>query len=213
MARGKKLERGYCQVCGVDVAVYPDGLVVRHKDRETRDEPPYGWCDGSNQESQEMRDMPLVDPNTPVVDLTSNHTVGVTGDYFSFMTDEEKAAMRRKRIMDHPLSQWWMTLAEEDLEALLPKAREYSAYDLIMVGRGLGDMISSDLTAANDYSNGDAAAAEIACWFYILGKVGRAIGAIKEGRLPSLDTADDGRIYFTMIRRIRECGAWPGVDA
>jgi hypothetical protein len=208
MIRGK-MERGHCQHCKAEVSIYPDGDVYSHKDRETTGEPPYDWCVGSREESQEMRDMPLVDP-------TDNHIGAASGYTPSTTTKQEQAEARRQAIHEHPLGLWWFKLAEQDLETLLPKADEYSAYDLTMIGRGLGDMIGSGLAKPeahyDELFTGDAEAAEIACWFYALGKIGRAIGAIKEGRLPSMDTIADLRIYATMIARIRQVGAWPGVS-
>jgi hypothetical protein len=143
---------------------------------------------------------------------TDNAVIAGTGDYWSFTTTEQRAEAAQRRlaqILETPLGRWWVELAENDLAAVLPKAKEYSAYDLILVGRATGDMLGNQLTTPDEDGDGDRNAAEIACWFYILGKIGRAIGAIKEGRMPSRDTADDVRIYATMIARIKETGGWP----
>jgi hypothetical protein len=101
------------------------------------------------------------------------------------------------------LSKWWIELAHADLRATLPKAIEYSSHDLVMTGRLMQVLVGD----GDGWSVGPA---ELTCWFYLLSKVTRAIGAIKDQNQPSEDTIRDIRVYATMIARIRANGRWPG---
>lgn len=103
------------------------------------------------------------------------------------------------------LRHWWLTLAESDLEMLIPKAISYSAHDLRLTGHVLADLFR---IAPVD----DAFAAELACGVYLMSKVTRVLGAYREGRLPELDSITDSRVYATMMARIRSSGGWPGWD-
>lgn len=182
-----RFRRGVCSNCGREIAYRTSNqLLVRHNNA-SGDE-----CGGTGQR------------------VASNDNMapfGASGGWFTFEKTEPTPD-------ESELAQWWRRLGESDIARMAPKAHEYSAYDLVMIGRAVGDMIGSGLAQPqavyDEMESGDPAAAEIACWFYILGKVGRAIGAIKEGRLPSEDTAEDVRIYATMVARIKDVGAWPG---
>jgi hypothetical protein len=44
--------------------------------------------------------------------------------------------------------------------------------------------------------------------FYLLGKVARVMGALKDGRSPTSDTWYDAHIYSMMGLRIQEVGYW-----
>ncbi len=181
-----RYERGTCPVCHREIAYRTSNqLLVRHNN-------------GSGDECEGTGQRVASDDNTA--------PFGASGGFFAF----EKTEPTRD---ESELAQWWRRLGESDIARMAPKAHEYSAYDLVMIGRATGDMVGQTALIGSDYDDygfNDAAAAEIACWFYILGKVGRAIGAIKEGRLPSEDTAEDVRIYATMVARIKDVGAWPG---
>jgi hypothetical protein len=52
-------------------------------------------------------------------------------------------------------------------------------------------------------------ATEIGIWGYLVGKVARWTGAIKEGRRVSEDTIFDINIYSKMAMRNRDVGGWP----
>jgi hypothetical protein len=97
---------------------------------------------------------------------------------------------------------WWRQLTEADIAATAPKATEYSSADLTIMGDALRQWHP---TGAHDASAGE----EMAVVFYLLGKIARAIGAYREGHLPSDDTLDDIRIYAVMLTRIRQKGTWP----
>lgn len=105
--------------------------------------------------------------------------------------------------MKQVLSDWWLDRAHQDIEGVVPKAVEYSAVDLIEYGRTLALIM--------DYKGEvtDEVATEIGIWGYLVGKVARWTGAIKEGRRVSDDTIHDIDIYAKMAQRNRDVGGWP----
>jgi hypothetical protein len=98
------------------------------------------------------------------------------------------------------LTTWWAEQAGEEIAKMGPKAVEYGAYDLTLVGAIMQDTMGL-------YR--DVNLAELACWFYIFGKIGRVVGALRVGAAPSDDTILDIGIYSRMIQRIRQSGGWP----
>lgn len=100
------------------------------------------------------------------------------------------------------LKEWWEKQTEKELEGLLPKARAYGALDLEAIGHVLSRML--DMQAATQ-----AQKQELACYFYLLGKVGRMASAYAAGERPEDDTLLDAGIYARMMQRIRETGKWP----
>jgi len=105
-------------------------------------------------------------------------------------------------ILGEGLEQWWQQQSEKEIEGLLPKAKKYGAYDLEAIGHLLCHMLGKkEATTAEK--------AELACYFYLLGKVGRMASAYAAGELPSEDTLLDAGIYARMMQRIRETGKWP----
>lgn len=105
------------------------------------------------------------------------------------------------------LFQWWMEFAAATGVAVVPKAIEYSSEDLYILGREMAETMAMDLS---DMSRGQLE--EMGIFFYESGKMARWSGAIRDGRLVSLDTIRDLVIYATMAARIRETGNWPGVE-
>jgi hypothetical protein len=101
------------------------------------------------------------------------------------------------------LETWWQDKTAADIEAVVPKAVEYSAIDLIEYGRTLA------LVMGIKHAVSDEEATEIGIWGYLVGKVARWTGAIKEGRRVSDDTIHDIKIYATMAERTRDVGGWP----
>jgi len=102
---------------------------------------------------------------------------------------------------------WWLTAALGDAVAVLPKAAEYSADDLRVLGRELLELTGRDVT---EMSRGELE--QVGCYFYLQGKMARWHGAIVEGRAVSLDTLVDISIYTQMVRRIYDAGSWPGIQ-
>ncbi len=108
-----------------------------------------------------------------------------------------------KRPLAEALSDWWLANAEQAVAAVVPKAVEYSAIDLIEYGRTLA------LVMEIDHPISEEEATELGIWGYLVGKVARWTGAIKEGRRVSDDTIFDVKIYATMAERTRAVGGWP----
>lgn len=193
---GKKLPRKACPFCGLTrVAYYPaSGVVVRHvrADGEGPEEPWGYWCPYP----QMQRD--------GAADIFDNASYAVSAGPAMILGDSGPVR--------NELADWWRGVTEDDIAAMLPKAREYSAYDLILLGKATADMVGAFDPEPYEEGVPDGVYAEIGCWWYLMGKVARAIGAIKEGRLPSEDTAADARIYATMISRIKAVGGWPGIE-
>lgn len=205
-----KLPKRPCPYCGLPGSYYPGtNMQVRHiaELRNPGDTP--GWCNGTGQLGSEG--VPPINPIpvNPVDPEWFNETRG--GSAIPWVPQATKWI----EVSDRgELADWWRALAESDIAKTLPKAQDYSAYDLELIGRSTVEMF----TAAAEHlpwertGTDPAVYAEIGCWWYLLGKIGRAIGAIREGRLPSDDTCADARIYATMIARIRWAGAWPGSE-
>lgn len=101
-----------------------------------------------------------------------------------------------------PLDEWWRKASEQEIADTVPKAIEYGATDLLDIGSQLGRFMDRKLT--------DAEAAELGCWFYLIGKLARATSALERGGWPSNDTIKDAGVYLKMIQRIRSVGGWPG---
>lgn len=92
---------------------------------------------------------------------------------------------------------WWMSTAERDIDAMLPKMREYSATDLQVVGAALAPTLPVGLQIESGIA------------FYALGKTARLVGSFREGREPHVDSWDDLGVYSFMGRYAREFGRWP----
>lgn len=106
-----------------------------------------------------------------------------------------------KERLAQVLQLWWIERAEAEIKQVVPKAVEYGPNSMIEVGRAMGRMSGRDLT--------DEEAIEVACMFYICGKVGRWVDAVAHGQRPSDDTLHDIGIYVKMSQRNRDVGGWP----
>lgn len=95
---------------------------------------------------------------------------------------------------------WWIRTFEADFRQMEPKVGEYTSADLVIMGHVMAEWL--DVSPVEGQ--------EMACMFYTLGKVARAVAAYREKRLPSEDTLHDIVVYAMMARRIREVGGWPG---
>lgn len=116
---------------------------------------------------------------------------------------KEKSVNQEQVPMAEQLHDWWMNNAERAIELIAPKAVEYSAIDLIEYGRTLALVMELDHVVT------DEEATELGIWGYLVGKVARWTGAIKEGRRVSDDTIFDIKVYATMAERTRAVGGWP----
>lgn len=100
------------------------------------------------------------------------------------------------------LNDWWMDVSLSEADATVPKAVEYSSIDLTEYGRTLAMVMGRGNVS-------DEEATEIGIWGYLVGKIARWTGAIKEGRRPSEDTLLDISVYTKMAQRNRAVGGWP----
>jgi hypothetical protein len=112
-----------------------------------------------------------------------------------------KASVIKERIMAQ-------TAAE--LEAMIPKAIEYGAHDLKVMGAAMLQMLGPEAYDKVDKSGVDLLTHGqlMAVAFYELGKVARAFGSLLQGEIPKSDTSFDGRIYWIMFDQLIETGEW-----
>lgn len=95
---------------------------------------------------------------------------------------------------------WWMAQAAGEASTMVPRAVEYGAADLALMGEAMFAMMPQ--------CRGVVAGEELAIAFYTLGKVARLFGAYEQGMAPKDDTWDDLAIYARMAKYVRENGAW-----
>lgn len=109
------------------------------------------------------------------------------------------------------LRKWWVDLAREEVEKVVPKAIEYGATDLVEIGRHLREAGVKMPSFVGERER-QAIIAELGVYFYVIGKMARWADAVAHGRLVSDDTLHDIGVYVRMAQRIRAAGSWPGVD-
>lgn len=100
------------------------------------------------------------------------------------------------------LHQWWTDLANTEADEVIPKAIEYGSNSMTELGHEIAKLSGRKIT--------DAEAIELACYFYIKGKLGRWSDAIVAGTAVSDDTIKDIGVYVRMVQRVRTHGSWPG---
>jgi hypothetical protein len=106
------------------------------------------------------------------------------------------------------LAIWWMNTAWADFEKQTPKMHEYGgrrdsgSSDLIVMGDTLGTLLRWG-------GHGIEVALEMACWFYVVGKVSRLISDYQQQNPGKPDTWHDISVYAMMARRIQAVGRWP----
>lgn len=105
------------------------------------------------------------------------------------------------------IAAWWIGKAGEDATKTIPKAVEYGAVDFDLMGTFMVALIEDKLGGADDAEKARIGR-EMAVTFYLIGKMGRMIGAYAVGVMPSDDTLYDTSVYSMMLRRIRETGHW-----
>lgn len=114
---------------------------------------------------------------------------------------QPKPTTERERLA-RDLNQWWMDTAHAEAVAVVDKAVEYGANSMTELGHEIAKLSGRKIT--------DAEAIELACYFYIKGKLGRWSDAIMAGRPVSDDTLNDIGVYVRMAQRVRSNGGWPG---
>lgn len=131
-------------------------------------------------------------------------------DYDRVETDElanDKTVLLHRQIKD--LTDWWIATADSDIRTVAPKAVEYGAADLEVMGTAMQHLYPG-MGQIRDLSERRAIGLEMAIAFYALGKVARLFGAFEQGRVPNLDSWYDLAIYTGMARKVRETGSWVG---
>lgn len=106
------------------------------------------------------------------------------------------------------LLSWWESLASHDAAKTAPKAVEYGAADLDIMGQAMVALGNGAWDGATQDER-LAIGREMACAFYALGKLARIFSAFQQGRPPSDDSWFDLTVYSVMARRIRQTGIWP----
>lgn len=105
------------------------------------------------------------------------------------------------------ISEWWVKTAQRDAEKTAPKSVEYGAVDFDFMGQFMVALVADKFAGADD-AELMKVGREMAVLFYLVGKIGRQIGAYQQGIMPSDDTLLDTSVYAMMMRRIRETGRW-----
>lgn len=118
-----------------------------------------------------------------------------------------RAAEIEKQVEE--ISAWWQGVAAADAATTAPKAVEYGASDLAIMGKAMEGLFPN-LSSNPDAAEREAIGLEMATAFYALGKVARLFGAYQQGRLPGEDSWFDLTVYSMMARRIRQSGRWVG---
>lgn len=106
------------------------------------------------------------------------------------------------------LADWWMRMAEDEINMVVPKAIEYGSADLQVMGEAMIRLMPKEIVGRMDRAEKEKTGQEMAIAFYALGKVARLFGAFEQGRAPSADTWLDLGIYSRMGQRVREVGSW-----
>lgn len=128
------------------------------------------------------------------------------------VTIERTTAEQRRADLESQLYEiktWWEGLTARDIADTLPKAIEYGASDLDLMGQGVR-MLQGDVWEGGDAGERRAVGQELAILFYLQGKIARALSAASLGQRCSADTIKDIRIYAVMLQRVRETGTWVG---
>lgn len=104
------------------------------------------------------------------------------------------------------ITKWWAITAESDARITAPKAAEYGAADLAIMGKAMEGLFPGiDRFPPEER---EKIGLEMAVAFYTLGKAARLFGGYEQGRLPGDDSWFDLTVYPLMARRIREIGYW-----
>lgn len=111
-------------------------------------------------------------------------------------------AVSYRETLAADLEQWWMDTAHDEAAAVVDKAVEYGSNSMTELGHDIAKLAGRQVT--------DQQAIEMACYFYIKGKMGRWSDAIVAGRDVSDDTLGDIGVYVRMAQRVRSNGGWPG---
>lgn len=146
-------------------------------------------------------------PNHPagfICNHPSHLGVAAANESLDDVIDRHEARRRQGDPPEDSLSRWWWAKAADEIERTVPKAIEYGSTDLIDIGLMLARTMGRTID--------EEEAAELGVFFYLIGKVARWQSAIERGERPSDDTLFDIGVYVRMAQRIRDAGAWPGIE-
>jgi hypothetical protein len=152
----------------------------------------------------------LNDAERQSVNLVLDWINGLPSEWWSRnMKDDEKAKAVQEDLVGEAMkiAEWWVDTAKADAERTVPKAVEYGSADFDLMGQFMVALLGDRLAGA-DTDEKMRVGREMAVLFYMIGKLGRAVGAYTQGVMPSDDTIFDTRIYAMMWQRIRETGTW-----
>jgi hypothetical protein len=105
------------------------------------------------------------------------------------------------------IADWWGRHAAVTISRTTPKAIQYGASDLDLMGQAMVGMMGDRLDGATDEEKAQYGR-YAATAFYALGKVARIFGALEQGVLPHPDSEFDLEVYSVMMTRIRDTGRW-----
>jgi hypothetical protein len=105
------------------------------------------------------------------------------------------------------ITAWWYDHAANVIDRTAPKAAEYGAADLDLMGKNMEVVFSTQLRGT-DRDFAEQFGRYAACAFYLQGKIARIFGALERGVLPNPDSEFDTEVYAVMLTRIREFGRW-----
>jgi hypothetical protein len=153
----------------------------------------------------------ILDETVTLSDMRGHHATEVAvGEVSEPMTSWRSKAIqamhdpeRTTKLppLETELRDWWLGLAQTEVDRTVPKAVEYGSTDLTDIGHDLARTMGREVT--------DEEAAELGVFFYLRGKVARWVSAVMDGRRVSDDTLFDIGVYVRMAQRIRTAGGWP----
>ncbi len=127
-----------------------------------------------------------------------------------YITDDVRLAVRQVLIehgIEDPLVLKWVRFTFDDINQAIPKSREYGSAELRYLGEMLDSMAANPLPVDPSVDS-HMGAYERAISFYLIGKVGRWISALRRGQFVSPDTLLDITTYSMMARLVRFTGRW-----
>lgn len=116
--------------------------------------------------------------------------------------EEEVPRPETAEEREKELRHLWRQLSDREADRVIPKAVEYGAADLDVMGHALGLLLPNTAGWTKEGRE------EAACAFYALGKIARVFGAYAQGKLPSDDCWHDLGVYARMVQIIRWRGRW-----
>jgi hypothetical protein len=111
---------------------------------------------------------------------------------------------RTKMTSYDDMRTWAMGQITADFDSVKRQIVEYAAIDLEMMGMGLLEQSSVQVSDDERARVG----MEMALIFYLQGKIARCVSAISASKMPSDDTYKDLRVYAFMLAHVREFGHW-----